>query len=53
MTCKCCGKVWKDESRAFDKEKRQCHARVACVTRSLGPTKGKSEAKRLRKEQTG
>jgi hypothetical protein len=53
MTCKCCGKLWKDGSRGLDAAKRQCASRAGCLTRALGPTKGKSEAKRLRKEQAG
>lgn len=49
MTCKCCGKIHKDGSRHFDAAKRQCAARVACIDRALGPTPGKSIARRMSK----
>lgn len=48
-TCMCCGKRRKDGSAAFNDDLRACKDRVLCTVRALGPTRGKTAAKRMRR----
>ena len=52
MTCKNCGKQWGDGARGFDADARRCVNTGPCLERALGPSRGKSEAKRLRRDST-